>query len=171
MLLLVETSSLSIFIHKAFRGEGIIVYECTSHPSNIKTWILVGLLPIHLTWPWVEYFGIFKANSDVKSTQKIDSQLHSISKLLCWMNERYARMRYFPLSKPSPIYQDPIDYWRGAPYKNPLIMTIQNSPRQWVIHNIIQIHNNVMWDWQCSTKYSPHSNWIWRIFYKILSVP
>ena len=29
------------------------------------------------------------------------------------------------------------------------------------LHNIIQIHNNVLWDWQYSTEYSPHSNtWI-----------
>ena len=33
--------------------------------------------------------------------------------------------------------------------------------------NIIQIHNNVLWDWKHSTKYSPHS----RIFHGILSVP
>ena len=27
-------------------------------------------------------------------------------------------------------------------------------------HNIIQISNNVLWDWQCFVEYSPHSIWI-----------
>ena len=39
------------------------------------------------------------------------------------------------------------------------------------IHNIIQIHNNIKWDWQYYTEYSPYSNWMWRIFYIIMSVP
>jgi hypothetical protein len=38
-------------------------------------------------------------------------------------------------------------------------------------HNIIQIDNNVVWDWRYFAKYSPHSIWMCRIFYKILSVP
>ena len=38
-------------------------------------------------------------------------------------------------------------------------------------HDIIQICTNVMWDWQYFAKYSPHSNWMWRMFCKILSVP
>ena len=38
------------------------------------------------------------------------------------------------------------------------------------IHNIIQFHNNVMWDWQYSTKYSSYSYLIWEMFYIILSV-
>ena len=39
------------------------------------------------------------------------------------------------------------------------------------LHNIIQIHNNVMWDWQHSTKYSqifptfkPNVGNIWEFF-------
>jgi hypothetical protein len=37
-------------------------------------------------------------------------------------------------------------------------------------HNIIQIHNNVMWEWHYYTKYSSHSDWMWEIFYKRMSV-
>ena len=36
-----------------------------------------------------------------------------------------------------------------------------------MFHNTIQIHKSVLWDWQYSTKYSPHSVWMWGI----LSVP
>ena len=38
-------------------------------------------------------------------------------------------------------------------------------------HNIIHIHNNVMWDRQHPTKYSPHVDYIWKIFREILSNP
>jgi hypothetical protein len=38
-------------------------------------------------------------------------------------------------------------------------------------HNIIQIHNKVLWDWQYFADYSSHSDWMWVIFCKILSVP
>ena len=38
---------------------GIIVYDQTSHPSSIKTWHPIGLLLIHLKWPWVHYFKAF----------------------------------------------------------------------------------------------------------------
>ena len=41
-------------------------------------------------------------------------------------------------------------------------------------HNIIQIHNNAIWDWQFFTRYSrkfSHSNWMWRIFCGVLSIP
>ena len=37
------------------RIEGIIIYEHTSHPSNIKNWPSIDLLPIHLKWSRVEY--------------------------------------------------------------------------------------------------------------------
>ena len=37
--------------------------------------------------------------------------------------------------------------------------------------NIIQIHSNVPWDWQHSTKYSPHLDWTWGILCRILSIP
>ena len=39
------------------------------------------------------------------------------------------------------------------------------------VRNIIHIHNNVLWDWQCSIEYSPHLLWIWKTFREILSVP
>ena len=38
-------------------------------------------------------------------------------------------------------------------------------------HNIIQIHNNVLRDWQYFAQYSSHSNWVWGILCRILSVP
>jgi hypothetical protein len=34
--------------------EGMIVYECTSYPSNIKTWPPICLLLIHRKQPWVD---------------------------------------------------------------------------------------------------------------------
>jgi hypothetical protein len=32
------------------------------------------------------------------------------------------------------------------------------------MHNIVQIHKIVLWDWQYFTKYSPHWDWMWEIF-------
>ena len=38
-------------------------------------------------------------------------------------------------------------------------------------HSIIQIHNNIMWDWQYTTKYSIYSYWLWEKFHMTLSFP
>ena len=38
-------------------------------------------------------------------------------------------------------------------------------------HNIIQIHNNVMWDSQYYAEYVPHLVWMWGIYYRIMSIP
>jgi hypothetical protein len=38
-------------------------------------------------------------------------------------------------------------------------------PKKKLPHNIIQIHNNVMWDWQYYVEYST-----WNILYNILSL-
>jgi hypothetical protein len=47
--------------------EGITIYERnTSHLSDKKTWPPIGLLSAHLKWPWMDYVGIFKANSSFK---------------------------------------------------------------------------------------------------------
>ena len=43
-----------------------------------------------------------------------------------------------------------------------LIKTLHEQ--QW--HNIIQIHNNVLWDWQYYAEYFSHSYWMWGIFVK-----
>ena len=56
------------------RREEIIIYECTSHPSNIKAQPLKTLLSIHVKWPQIDYCRVFKANSNVNSTWK--SNLH-----------------------------------------------------------------------------------------------
>jgi hypothetical protein len=37
-------------------------------------------------------------------------------------------------------------------------------------HNFIQIHNNVLWDWQTFAKYSSYSVWMWGIFCIIFSI-
>jgi len=78
------------------RGE-IIVYECTSYPSNIETWHPIGfvvnssqLIPntlIYGLWDW------FRCQVNRK---KNPSELHIILGLLCWMNERYACIQQFP---------------------------------------------------------------------------
>lgn len=34
----------------------------------------------------------------------------------------------------------------------------------------IEIHHDVMWDWHYFTKYFPYSNWLWGMFYGILSI-
>ena len=36
------------------------------------------------------------------------------------------------------------------------------------VHNIIQIHISVLWDWHYFAKYSPHSDWMWEIFCRVL---
>ena len=38
-------------------------------------------------------------------------------------------------------------------------------------YNIIQIHNNVMWDWEYFAEYSSHCDRMYRIFFIILLVP
>ena len=55
----------------------------------------------------------------------------------------------------------------GPPMDRGLINPLKGSK----LHNIIQIHNNVLWDWLYFMEYSPHSIWMWRIFYGILLVP
>ena len=42
--------------------------------------------------------------------------------------------------------------------------------RSYNMHNIIQIHNSVLQDWQYFVKYSSHSVWMCRIFIIILSI-
>ena len=41
----------------------------------------------------------------------------------------------------------------------------------YIIHNIIQIRNNVMWDCQYFAYYSPHSIRMWEILCKLKSIP
>ena len=38
-------------------------------------------------------------------------------------------------------------------------------------HNLIKIHNNVLWDWKYFAKYSSHSPLNKRIFHRIMSIP
>ena len=47
----------------------------------------------------------------------------------------------------------------------------QRSLHFFIQHNMIQIHNNVLWDWQYYVEYSLHSIWIWRILCRITSIP
>ena len=55
----------------AYGREGIIVYKCSiSHPSNIKTWTPIVLLPIHLKLPMVHKLWIFEANFNIKQLKK-----------------------------------------------------------------------------------------------------
>ena len=71
------------------RIEGNVAFVRTSHPSSLKTWPPTYLLLIHLKWPRMGWFGVFKADSGVKSTTKVTSKIRAISRLLCWMKERY----------------------------------------------------------------------------------
>ena len=60
--------------------------------------------------------------------------------------------------------------WFGSSH---LIIIVDSQYNQVNQHNIIQIHDNVLWDLQHSTKYSwifPHSYWMWGILCRILSV-
>lgn len=47
-------------------------------------------------------------------------------------------------------------------------MMVPSNFQSWIWkfkkHNIIQVHNDVMWDWPYSTELSPHLVWIWGIF-------
>ena len=38
-------------------------------------------------------------------------------------------------------------------------------------HNIIQIHNNVLWDSRYFTEYFSNYIWMWGTFYEVLLVP
>ena len=64
--------------------EGIITYEYTlssiqhlQKEQQKKKFILVDLLPIHLKWPQIDLFKIFKANSSVKSTKNVTSKFRT----------------------------------------------------------------------------------------------
>ena len=47
--------------------ERIIVYECTSHPSNVqKNRPPIGLLLIHFKWLWVDQFGVCEVHYGAK---------------------------------------------------------------------------------------------------------
>ena len=54
--------------------------------------------------------------------------------------------------------------------KNPFLThQLLKQIKIYLSHNIIQIHNNVMWDWQYFIEYSPHSVRIWgNIMYNIV---
>ena len=62
-----------------------------------------------------------------------------------------------------------------------LLHTWQHIGEMWVFkklvdllapsHNIIQIHNSVLRDWQYFAEYFSYADWMWGIFYQILSVP
>jgi hypothetical protein len=76
-----------------WRG-GITIYECTSYPSNIKSW-----LPYYycrFKWSLINQLGVFKANSNVNSALENNLRGVNISKLLCWMNERYMGGLFIP---------------------------------------------------------------------------
>jgi hypothetical protein len=55
--------------------------------------------------------------------------------------------------------------------KSPPYVGLNSRQNHFQSHNIIQIHNNVMWDWQYYVKYSPTFKLNMRIFLRILSVP
>ena len=57
--------------------------------------------------------------------------------------------------------------WKACFFDPSRIELWRLTPR----HNIVHIHNSMLWNWQLSTEYSPHSNWMWRIFYIIILVP
>lgn len=64
-----------------------------------KNSVLINLLPIHVKWPWAHWFGVLKTTPDVKSTKKCNFRdAHYFIVFICWMNERCARIQFFPLS-------------------------------------------------------------------------
>ena len=60
----------------------------------------------------------------------------------------------------------PIHPCLNMPYPNAhpnrFVLKISQICLTW-LHHISQIHNNILRDWEYSTKYSWHSNWMWRI--------
>ena len=81
-----------VVLHTKFWREGIIIYNRTSHPSNIKTWTSIGLLLIHFKMTLSRlHFGVFEANFNVKSTLKKSNLSGAYYfMVLCWMNETYT---------------------------------------------------------------------------------
>ena len=67
------------------RRKGNIVYERTSHPSRVKTWSLISLLPIYL-------YDL--SISNFKSTFNI-LWVHTISGFCCCMTSCYTCWRFF----------------------------------------------------------------------------
>ena len=52
----------------ALRRRGVTIYERAFHPSNIKSWL--PYICCRFKQSWIDQFGVFQANSDVKSTLK-----------------------------------------------------------------------------------------------------
>ena len=71
----------------------MIAYECTTHPSNIKTWTLVGLWMIHLSSSGLDKFKVSEASFSFTPTINKNNMMHTIQWLLYRINERYAHMR------------------------------------------------------------------------------
>ena len=73
--------------NESWRREGIIVYECTSHPFNMKTWppylFVVSSSQMTLSRVSQELLELILVSNELR---KLISRLHTISRLLCWMN-------------------------------------------------------------------------------------
>ena len=67
-----------VWTYLVFRSKGERKLFHTSIPPIHPTYLLIGLSPLHLKWPWVHYFGDFEAHSDVTSSKKISSRMHTI---------------------------------------------------------------------------------------------
>ena len=58
--------ALFFFLLLGGEQEEIVTYKSVWHPSNIKTWLFIGLWRIHLKWLWPEWYGDFVFKSSVK---------------------------------------------------------------------------------------------------------
>ena len=86
-------------------------------------------------------YWVFKANFGVESSKQVTSGLHTISRLLCRMKERYARTRKFPLSLTQGhwaqvIQQLPLSQYLGfIVLSTPSYLRLQTSVRVDFGHN------------------------------------
>ena len=89
-----------------------IVYGCTSQPSNIKTWVPIGLLPIHVKWSPVDQFGAFNAHYGVKSTR--NSKFRNAYYLRALMSDEWELCLYTLNSIVSHLWQPKCTGWYGV---------------------------------------------------------
>ena len=64
--------------------------ECVeTKMDNIITWPPIGLLSIHLKQSTLKSLQLLQVAFQLK---RVIFGLHTISRILCWMNERYAHI-------------------------------------------------------------------------------
>ena len=137
--------------------EGVLVYECSSHPSNIKTWPPLGVLPIHLKWPQVHQFGVFKASSSVELTK--NNNIHDAYYFTAFMLDEWE-IHLYTISLLHLWIKIDEPYLHVADYITTELFLIQwfvSSTNTWNCVPKFDVKNSALASTSCNVQ--PHVQW------------